>query len=992
MQAAPSEDTPVTRASPSTAAKEKKAETRVGPKEREPESDAESDGTEDYDPEADKAPKRRGRRPTYRSDGDSDSDGSHRANSPKRIRRATASAAEKEPARKQSAPSTENNPTKRKKSTSGQPAPPPAKRPRSESTAGEDAARKYCLTKLQELFRQIFTRYPFLSQPSEDEAGAGPSLQPGKKPEELTPEEKEQLEATANQFGVDLENCMYELYSEPDKSGKQIVGGKYKERFRMLTFNLSKADRVVLHMRIASSHITPKELSTMSSTDLASESEKQSIKKLEEEALAHSILKKSIVPRAKITHKGLQDIEDVTGAGRREVEREREDEEEERIERERLARLRVQAQRSQSTGSAPPESPVVGQAPAWGAPPPVPLHAAAPAQAAELASPSSSLRPPAHPLFVPSASDFAGGPVENELNLADLINIDEEATGEIAMSPTGSTLANPFAELPPVLTEAKAEAAPQSARSPTTPSIAPGIGISPFAAKGSQPDTPSRSSFDLSALWTPASSDQPPPPPTESQSQKEPLSATPVVQPNDAVLLGGQADDQDFDMFLNHQEPDPPEEKAPEPVEPTPEAIRAAFDAQTPVWNGILSMPLDSTIPQEVAVVARHSGGRTLGSDSPLWQTLFPSKELRIDGRVPVEKSAQYLTQVRLNPSKELIAVAFSPAPGVDAVGFHALKSHLLSKGRHGLIFPWGHNPKSSAPGRELYVVPLLSSEPIPEYMELLDQLQLPKERVADYLVGIWVLTKGKLTPPPQPAPTHASTPQPSITPPSLPNTDFSHLQHASVLPQVPPPTQSQAPIQAQLQPQPAAGGSMSPLSAMLSNPTPDFSSLTPEQITLMLQTLSRTSSQSPPTSVPIPGLPPTQQPMTLPTAAAQAWNPQVPGPYPPPPAYPQVQQPPPYPGSSSPTSQRFPDPYGNDRFNDQRSYQNHPNNGFEYDRGHRGRGGRGRGAGDRGRGRDQGWSKGGFGTRGRGGPPPTGPRNRGGGGGGWGGEQQRWS
>ena len=92
-------------------------------------------------------------------------------------------------------------------------------------------------------------------------------------------------------------------------------------------------------------------------------------------------------------------------------------------------------------------------------------------------------------------------------------------------------------------------------------------------------------------------------------------------------------------------------------------------------------MPLDSTIPQEVAVVARQSGGRSLGSDSALWQTLFPSKELRIDGRVPVEKSAHYLTQVRFNPSKELIAVAFSPAPEADAAGFHALKSHLLSKG-----------------------------------------------------------------------------------------------------------------------------------------------------------------------------------------------------------------------------------------------------------------------------------------------------------------------
>ena len=357
----------------------------------------------------------------------------------------------------------------------------------------------------------------------------------------------------------------------------------------MLTFNLSKADRVVLHMRIASSHITPKELSTMSSTDLASESEKQSIKKLEEEALAHSILKKSIVPRAKLTHKGLQDIEDVTGAGQREVEREREEEEEERIERERLARLRLQAQRSQSTGSAPPESPVVGQAPSWGAPPPVPPHAAAGA-AADLASPTSSVRPPAHPLFVPSASDFAGGPMENELNLADLINIDEEASGEIAMTPVDA-LATPFAEIPPApaVTETKSEGASQPALSPVTPSSAPGI--SPFAAKGSQPDTPSRSSFDLNALWTPNLSEAPAQS-QEARPQDEPPSPAPADQPTDADLLGGQANDQDFDMFLNSNndnEQEQPEEKPAEPVELPAEAQPVAFDAQPAVWNGIVS-------------------------------------------------------------------------------------------------------------------------------------------------------------------------------------------------------------------------------------------------------------------------------------------------------------------------------------------------------------------------------------------------------------------
>ncbi|KAI0708842.1 hypothetical protein C8T65DRAFT_649641 [Cerioporus squamosus] len=965
-------DSALANASPSSSKGKKTSKAETGMKE-DADSDPSSDGSDEYMPE-DKAPKRRISRQSHISDDESDADMA-RAQSPKRLRRESAVSKEKDStpaAVSDRASPSASNPSKRRKSTHGQPVPPP-KRPRSESTAGEDAARKYCLTKLQDLFCQIFTRYPFLRDCDEDDGETRGSLQPDKKTEELTPEEKERLEAKAKQFGVDLEQCMYELYSEPDKQGKHVVAAKYKERFRMLTFNLSKADRVVLHMRIASCHISPKELSTMSSTDLASEEEKQSIKKLEEEALAHSILKKSTVPRAKLTHKGLQDIEDVTGGAQREAERELEEEEEERIEKERLARLRLQAQRAQSQGSAPPESPVVGQAPSWGAPPPVPLHA----QSAALGSPTSAVpigRPPANPLFVPSVSDFAG-PLENELNLADLINIDEEASGEVAMTPTEST-----------------EHAPQPTPSPITPTLA--AGLSPFAAKGSQPDAPSRSSFNLNALWTPGPGVEA----SEAGAPQEPQDNTEPKadndQPMDTDAPGGEAEDQDFDMFLT--------EPQPEPMETVPEEKHVvAFEDQAPVWNGTLSMPLDSAIPQEVAVVARQSGGRTLGSESLLWQSLFPNKELRIDGRVPVEKSAQYLTQVRLNPSKELIAVAFSPAPGSHPAGFDALKNHLVSKGRHGLIFPWGHNPKASAPGRELYAIPLLHTEPIPEYMELLDQLQIPQERSVDYLVGIWVLTKGKLVPPPQPTPALApvptavpAVPQASAAPSPVPNIDLAQLSqlgiplaHSQTLPGF----QSQSP----------AGGSLSPPSAITSAPAlPSAVSFDPSQIQLMLQALTGatqptgaftqpppSTGMSPPQPLPLPhttmgGAP---QPIALPSAALQPWTtnqPQYPPPAPPP--YHQ-QHPQPYPTGGSPPGPRG--PYGGGERYD-RPYQN--NGGYDQDRGFRGRGSRGRG-GDRGRGRDQGWR---GGPRGRGGPPPTGPRNNRGGGGGGGGwnDEQRWN
>jgi len=92
-------------------------------------------------------------------------------------------------------------------------------------------------------------------------------------------------------------------------------------------------------------------------------------------------------------------------------------------------------------------------------------------------------------------------------------------------------------------------------------------------------------------------------------------------------------------------------------------------------------MPLDSTIPQETPVVARQIGGRAIQHDSELWKTLFPSELLRIDGRVPVENSSKFLLQMRMNVTKELIAVAFSPASESNDVGFRILNDFLIAKG-----------------------------------------------------------------------------------------------------------------------------------------------------------------------------------------------------------------------------------------------------------------------------------------------------------------------
>ncbi|KAJ6591535.1 hypothetical protein DFH09DRAFT_1273453 [Mycena vulgaris] len=795
-------------------------------------------------------------------------------------------------ARKAGSPGTSKSHLKRKAHKAH--APPPKRKKASEAT--EDPARVFCLGKLEGVFHDIFLRYPHVRT---EDADGGTSVVE-MKAEDLSEEEKAKVEEEAKQFATDLEQCVYDIYSEPDKQGRPSAGGKYKDRFRMLQFNLSKIDRTVLHKRIASADITPKEISLMSSTDLANEQTKQSIKIAEKEALEHSILQKTVVPRAKLTHKGLEDIEvldnEVSNLREREIERQREEERE----RERAARLRAQRQRTTSI-SVPPESPTTPGGTSWGGPPRVPIHAMTPTD--EMGGPFG-----AHALEM--------GAAEPEMNLADLINIDDEPAGQ-------DSSAAPGPSSPPAPGLGNAPSPPAVATpSPTLPT-----GISPFASK---PEPSRMSSFDLNSLWAPKKDDAPSPTATVPSPPPQSHSPVPMEEPqerkDDAMDLD-ETDDMDFDMFL--------EEKDTDSVVPTAESLQAAFNALPQVWSGKINMPLDSTIPQETPVVARQIGGRSLDSGSVLWRTLFPSELLRIDGRVPVDKSAQFLLQTRMNSTKELIAVAFSPGSPSGNAGFQILTDFLIAKGRHGLVFPWGNRPKDFNPGKELYIIPLLSSDSLPDYMELLDNLHLPKIRNTNYLIGIWVLNKGKLAPPPPPP-----APAPAVIP------QFN-------MPTLPP-----------------AGMPATPLTFEPSVLAAEVAALTPEQVRMMLQSLTATTLSAIP--VPQGPSPPPQQ-----TAPPPQWgHPGMAGPsmgYPPPPMghqqHPQ-QHGPPY-GQQPPYDRRdynrdpHPQDYNRDPHSQDYNRDPHHQPGPGHDRG-----GRDGGWNSRGPGRGRGRGRGGGGGGGGGGPP----------------------
>lgn len=91
-------------------------------------------------------------------------------------------------------------------------------------------------------------------------------------------------------------------------------------------------------------------------------------------------------------------------------------------------------------------------------------------------------------------------------------------------------------------------------------------------------------------------------------------------------------------------------------------------------------MPLEASSNLTPDVDCRQIGGQELAPMSGYWQTLFPSSTTRIDGRVPTATSNQYLVNSRLNPSKEIILVYFSPKDEQSRVDYDKLIQYLLGK------------------------------------------------------------------------------------------------------------------------------------------------------------------------------------------------------------------------------------------------------------------------------------------------------------------------
>ncbi|CAE6428974.1 unnamed protein product [Rhizoctonia solani] len=550
---------------------------------------------------------------------------------------------------------------KRRKTTeSTVPTPPPG--------TADDPIRKSCLEILVKLLVPIFSeRLPDEPGPPEHAVGA-------------------------DHFATELEACIFEIYGDQTDFDGKIPGNKYKERVRMLNFNLGKKDRKELRQSIRVGRISPDELSRMSSIDLANSQAQQEAHKLAEEAMNHSILQVRTAPLRKITHKGEQVIE------------QSQEEENWRMQEEEAARERerdLQRSRSNTIGSVND-----GDKP-------------------RVRSLSDSFTGVAEP---GATSDQPVQPPEKTFDPA-------SAVFSVDFDGDGPTLHEHGPPTPPGLSGEPATSAQGvlgeglQMASPTSTSVSP-------LAQNFSLDGIFGSSEPTTSMWNNIRESE------GSVSAHSHMGDDTVAPPDDA----------DFDAFITVDEDEVPGV--------TPEELVTSALAESPlsdhkpsladiktIWRGHVGMPSMSDPSRMIQFQSefKQVAGAPFHDINANRMSLFPAPLFEIIGRVPTAQAINYLVSMRLNPAKELFACALTPNDD-DRAAYLELHRILLGKDRYGLVFPWGQDPPLSAPGKELYIAPLMPEDPIPEYLQLLDNVNLPSKRDGPIFCGIFVLSKGRVT------------------------------------------------------------------------------------------------------------------------------------------------------------------------------------------------------------------------------------------------------
>lgn len=678
------------------------------------------------------------------------------------------------------------------------------------STPTSDKTRTHCATQLSTLFQSVFSA-------SDDDANTIG------------------VQARAAAFAETVEAEIFDGFGEVDAKGVKSPRAKYVSKFRSLHYNLKT--NANFRSRISANELGPAQIVNMSNEELLTPELRAYADSVRAASLKHSVKEVISAPTAKRTHKGEEEIDNaVVGAVAAEERLFEQREQRELVERER----QVTQKRERSTSLAH-GSPVMTGSP-WlnqGSPSRLydspPTDVFSPRTARSRSPPTTAQRvsilsPPASPaatLIPPPLSDVPARRITSPPTEATSAVSEVEVEPALPALPTLGRPRTSFSaanlsisaadlgldsDLPVVGSPASENIVPDA-----EPSRNGGPPREPVEGAMLPPPAPAprtRTSFDMASAWGQI---RPSPtlPSTETLESLSVLDQAPTVSAEHEVSTGltffdpfdvsakSTADYDDFEASLLRDEDSATKvlARSTTPPLPPPSSFVGASSVSKskplselePIWVGDMIVPEEGGFPAFGVQV----GGRPFGAAPMIWNQLMP-RGLTMDGRIPTSVAVKYLVECSFAPSRELVVVALLPdqtgpseffphkPAGPSCLAKHArIIQFYVRRDRIGVVAP----PQTIKHiVKDVYIIPLRKDEAMPEYVDLLEEHNVPETgvREEDMLLCVLVIQKNTLpsqpsTPSTQPVAATSAIPFPSSETSNLDTPSISSLNPSSL-------------------------------------------------------------------------------------------------------------------------------------------------------------------------------------------------------------------
>ncbi|SGY20835.1 BQ5605_C016g08152 [Microbotryum silenes-dioicae] len=257
-----------------------------------------------------------------------------------------------------------------------------------------------------------------------------------------------------------------------------------------------------------------------------------------------------------------------------------------------------------------------------------------------------------------------------------------------------------------------------------------------------------------------------------------------------------------------------------------PSSVAEMVESSSAVWHNDFFVPEEGGFPAYAVQV----GGRPLGIDRKAWAQILPQEPWTTAGRLSTDQAFKYLLDCWGSSKRELIVLGVMPdLQGPTPESPHRpTKEKCLVKHQHVVDFHLRIDRVGVVPPKEvknlvkdLYIVPLRKDTPLPDFLQVLDECDIPQNRETDLLLAVLVIQKNALPTVQPPVPTLAApktaSPAPSSRSPLPPPPSVSASTTAA-----PAPTVSPASSSAAAEPVLPAfdAASLASLSSLLSNPS----------------------------------------------------------------------------------------------------------------------------------------------------------------------------